>query len=540
MYRILVTTILVTLFLFSCSEEPELTSSTLQPHDVPDEIITKLEAAGFVTTEGLSKAEGGYVVEGDIFLTEEQIDELINHDDHLPNEEHYRSTNLVTVGNVRVLRVFMDPIFNNFMQNAFDAALARYNAVGLRLQFQRWGDAATSDIQVNGDAGILAPSVLGRSGGFPTGGNPASPTILNTDVFNGVNRNDAITVIAHEIGHAIGFRHTDYMNRGFSCGSGGNEGDAGVGAIHIPGTPTRPSAGSWMLACSNGTDRPFTSIDRIALRELYGFKITGASAICHTNTSAFSVANVNTATTTWSASPAYLFTQATGTGNLASLQVTSSSYSRNAQVTFSINVNGNIVQVTKSFWVGKPKMTLDFNSVGSLIYINVVGLDNTDIHSQGITSVTWEEVARGGNCYSNVDAIWFSGLGYGNCNTWSIKMRITATNACGSTSILRTVAPVNYGDPDPDPCGIGIGFELTQMTENRYELRDIITPCRTTAPKKSVTSSTKVAIKVYDAANKLMLQSTGLSVDFSELRSGDYAIEATVDDRILRKNVTKK
>ncbi|WP_437340874.1 M57 family metalloprotease [Corallococcus exercitus] len=32
-----------------------------------------------------------------------------------------------------------------------------------------------------------------------------------------------------------------------SCGSGGNEGDAGVGAIHIPGTPTAATVGASIM-----------------------------------------------------------------------------------------------------------------------------------------------------------------------------------------------------------------------------------------------------------------------------------------------------
>jgi hypothetical protein len=78
------------------------------------------------------------------------------------------------------------------------------------------------------------------------------------------------TVIAHEIGHCIGFRHTDYMNRSYSCGIGGNEGDGGVGANLIPGTPSGPDAASWMLAClSSTTDRTFNDNDVIALNYLY-------------------------------------------------------------------------------------------------------------------------------------------------------------------------------------------------------------------------------------------------------------------------------
>ena len=40
------------------------------------------------------------------------------------------------------------------------------------------------------------------------------------------------------MGHCIGFRHTDYMNRAYSCGgSPANEGASSVGAILIPGHP---------------------------------------------------------------------------------------------------------------------------------------------------------------------------------------------------------------------------------------------------------------------------------------------------------------
>jgi hypothetical protein len=72
------------------------------------------------------------------------------------------------------------------------------------------------------------------------------------------------------MGHTIGFRHTDYMNR-ISCGSNSNEGDAGVGAIHISGTITTVTSGnynSWMMACTNG-DNSFSSEDQLALTTVY-------------------------------------------------------------------------------------------------------------------------------------------------------------------------------------------------------------------------------------------------------------------------------
>lgn len=251
----------------SCKSQKE---EVKRNNDVPDEIISKLHAAGFVTSEGLRIFEDGYIVEYDIYLTESQIDELVaQNSDQLANgrAEHYATTWQVN-RLPRAIQVYMDPAFGTYMQNAFDEALARYNALSISLRFARSTSSSSADIRIISFYEVS--SLLGISAGFPTGGNPANLIRLNTYHFNNTTtRADAATVIAHEIGHAIGFRHTDFMNRAYSCGSGGNEGDAGVGAVNIPGTPTAPSAGSWMLACSNGTNRPFTSQDRTSLLALY-------------------------------------------------------------------------------------------------------------------------------------------------------------------------------------------------------------------------------------------------------------------------------
>jgi hypothetical protein len=250
------------LAVFSCQDQEAA------KNEIPDDVVSQLKAAGFDTSEGLSRYRNGYLVEYDIFLTPEQIANLGSSISiaHEAEEEHYRTYNLV--GQPRVVTVHMDAGFDSYMQSSFDAALARYNALNLNLTFQRAS-------QPGADIDIIAffenSNVLGFSAGFPSSsGEPASPISLNTRYYNNSTRRaDATTVIAHEIGHAIGFRHTDYMARRFSCGTGGNEGSSGVGAVYIPGTPKRGEQGSYMLACSDGTDRPFTTGDRTALTTVY-------------------------------------------------------------------------------------------------------------------------------------------------------------------------------------------------------------------------------------------------------------------------------
>lgn len=261
-----------------------LVSCQSEPTDVPaetniDEVAEKLVSLGF-NTETLHQTTfngvEGFAVEGDIFLTAEEINQMLpgqTISNHEVQTEHYRTNNVVSAN--RTISVYMDSDFNSTMQAAFDEALSRYNSLGLNLTFQRAAsEGADIDILSQKIKRYRGYTILGRSAGFPDAyGNPATPIVLNSDVYDpkrGSIPADAVTVIAHEIGHAIGFRHTDYMDRSFSCGgSYSNEGAADVGAVYIPGTPEGGENGSYMLACSDGTDRPFTDGDVTALTTVY-------------------------------------------------------------------------------------------------------------------------------------------------------------------------------------------------------------------------------------------------------------------------------
>jgi hypothetical protein len=204
-------------------------------------------------------------VENDIFLSEEDLNKPMDIKSLIiADNEQYHTTNLVT-GLPRNITIRVTTTLPNSIRTATDAAIARYNAEGLQLTFSR--------VTSGGDIVISkAPNGSGyiASAGFPSGGNPYNSIKFNNN-YSGWNSNTLASIIAHEVGHCIGYRHTDYMDRSYSCGGAFyNEGDGGVGAIHIPGTPTGPDAASWMLACiSNGVNRPFNGNDVIALNDLY-------------------------------------------------------------------------------------------------------------------------------------------------------------------------------------------------------------------------------------------------------------------------------
>lgn len=239
-----------------------------QPVSVTPEVMAQVKALGFGTSD-LRAVEGGYVVEGDMLLTPELLASAPGYSTlRVGSEEQYRTTNLVT-GLPRVLTVSIASQFNSTYVTAIDEAIRRYNAQSLQLTFRRI-TSGTADLPVKYSSN-LGSGVLGQSGGFPSGGNPAPGFTLVPNVINSSNVNYIATIMAHEMGHCIGLRHTDYYDRSYSCGgSASNEGASNVGAIRIPGTPSAADPNSWMLACvGNGVNRPFNSNDVTALNYLY-------------------------------------------------------------------------------------------------------------------------------------------------------------------------------------------------------------------------------------------------------------------------------
>jgi Dual-action HEIGH metallo-peptidase len=252
------------MFFASCKK---VSTADEQTPTIPNDITAMVKAAGFNESR-VEITDGGYLIEGDIFMTKDQLSDMSNNNGPemvIADDEHYRTTNLVN--GTRTITVSLNTTQANFVAGT-DEAIRRYNALPLRIKFQR---VSGTSANINIRTFYQVSNTLG-SAGFPTGGNPYNTVNMNTYYYTpSVGSNPLATTIAHEMGHCIGFRHTDYMNRAYSCGgAASNEGSAGIGAVYIPGTPTGGSAGSWMLACGGtNINRPFTSADNTALNYVY-------------------------------------------------------------------------------------------------------------------------------------------------------------------------------------------------------------------------------------------------------------------------------
>ncbi len=253
------------LFLSSCQETPQVSDELV----VSNGTLSLIASAGYnqtnVTAEFNENGTKVYRVEGCYEFTDDDVANLAPTPMALRiSEEQYRTTLLVT-GLPRTITVALNSRLPASYGPALDEAIARYNAQNLQITFTRVASGAAITF-VSGNGSYLA------SAGFPTStGDPYNTIKINPKAIGSQPQSTVASIMAHEMGHCIGFRHTDYMDRSYSCGGAySNEGASTVGAINIPGTPTTADANSWMLACiGSGQNRPFNANDKTALNYLY-------------------------------------------------------------------------------------------------------------------------------------------------------------------------------------------------------------------------------------------------------------------------------
>jgi len=227
--------------------------------------VDAIQVVDFMLPDGT--IEQRYQVEDDITFSVESLQSLPEIKKGSDAEKNYHTNNLVSPRTLTIIGYTGgNNALNNKEQTALQYAVNNYNRLNLRIRFTL---TFGTNYQNKDMVVYYNPNESGSGGsaGFPSNGNPNKFVQIygldNSTV-------DVIEhVITHEVGHSVGFRHTDWFSRQ-SCGDNINEGVGGIGANPIPGTPNGYDPTSIMLSCfSNNEDGEFNNNDIIALRYLY-------------------------------------------------------------------------------------------------------------------------------------------------------------------------------------------------------------------------------------------------------------------------------
>lgn len=242
----------VLLFTYSCDTEPELARPD-QDSSLAKHFTFLEETTGFkkdlITFD---KANDRFIIDNDLVISKIALEGYMA-GKHLTLDENGKSqqrrwTYLVSDAYVYNIKYFLEASTPNEWRSSITQAITEWNNVG-------GSKVRLSEVSVSSQANIRINSMYDAANWvaraelpYPDG-SPGHVLTINTR-FNTMSASEKLFTMVHEMGHNIGFLHTNQTD----------------GAL-IPGTPeTDPNSvmNSFVLPW-NG----FTNYDRIALRQLY-------------------------------------------------------------------------------------------------------------------------------------------------------------------------------------------------------------------------------------------------------------------------------
>lgn len=211
---------------YSCTNESERNEVV---ESIPDKDKQLLSSIGF-KTEGLIDMGTYYVVEGDIMLEKRHLSEYNTIYRESSGLKQVRYSELISRSNQRSITI---GVSNSLKVQGKDnwlieiqQAIAEWNSITTCNIHLTYTTSLSPDILISDDGGTLADNWL-AVGSYPRGGKPGPRIKINLDFWNNYTLTSSQKKynMVHEIGHCIGFMHTNWSGLGESSGT------------VVPGTP---------------------------------------------------------------------------------------------------------------------------------------------------------------------------------------------------------------------------------------------------------------------------------------------------------------
>lgn len=259
--RFLVLLSVMSFLLFSCKK----TDITPQQPGIGQDnsVLSYIKKLGYRDSE-IKDIGDEYLVDGDILFAKNSTPDFSIFGG--PKTEQYGTANYVGYNVQPNILVYIDPSMNAYV-NEINGAIALWNnVINCRVKFAVTTVSGAAHIRVVNSN--LGSGVCGAAY-FPLNGLPGSLVRININQIAGNSFAQRQRTIAHELGHCIGFRHTNWQGGETQSGVLGDNG-AYFDALHILGTPTGGDASSIMNAgqCGIGATT-LSNFDILAVQFLY-------------------------------------------------------------------------------------------------------------------------------------------------------------------------------------------------------------------------------------------------------------------------------
>jgi len=226
-------------------------------------VVDKLIEMGY-NRETIIELDNFYLVGGDIMFSKNLSDYSDKNEKGI-YEKHASSNNLVSYSN-RIITVYVHSSIptsgaDNW-RNAINSAINDWNEISDCFITFQLSTNSNSDIIIRSDQNQLSNNVI-ASAGFPNNNQPYNTILINLDFLSNLTVSESIKKrnIAHELGHCIGFRHTNWDIRGESA--------LPTGANLIPGTPDQDPNSVMNGGTALDSWIGFSTYDVIATEYLY-------------------------------------------------------------------------------------------------------------------------------------------------------------------------------------------------------------------------------------------------------------------------------
>jgi Dual-action HEIGH metallo-peptidase len=247
--------------LAACSDEAATPAAP--PLSADQELVQRIVDLGF--RRDLIVDEGDHFrVEGDVIIRKADLAGPARSRVAAPGGplHQWHTTGLVSQANMaRGLRVNLSGISgNSAWTTAVRNAMASYTG-GASGYNNKISISEGSPADITFSFGTLPSGVVAQAS-FPANGLPGTTITISTAYANSLSSSQKQWVMAHEIGHTIGYRHSNWQSIG--------ETSSPYGAVQIPGTPTS-DLGSVMRGAPSSIPswNGFNSNDQATNRHVY-------------------------------------------------------------------------------------------------------------------------------------------------------------------------------------------------------------------------------------------------------------------------------